>query len=44
MFYQMQGIKNGSLEEVGNVDRYPIVWPDKLKTGTLIYPYADAQK
>ena len=24
--------------------KQPILWPEKYKTGTMIYPYASAQK
>jgi branched-chain amino acid transport system substrate-binding protein len=42
MFYQIQGIAGTSLAEVGDVAHYPIVWPERIRSGTLIYPYSSA--
>jgi len=44
MFYQVQGIKGSSLAEVGDVAHYPVVWPARLKSADLVYPYAEAVK
>jgi len=35
---------NAYLEQFGGMSRRPIVWPDKYKTGSVIYPYAVARR
>ena len=44
VFTQFQNVAAGNLEQFSNTDHQVIVWPDKLKTGKMIYPYSDAKK
>jgi branched-chain amino acid transport system substrate-binding protein len=44
VFTQFQNVTAGDLDQFGNGKVEPILWPPEFKTGTLIYPYADAQK
>ena len=43
-FTQFQGVTGGTLDQFRDPAKEPILWPDKYKTGTLVYPYADAKK
>jgi branched-chain amino acid transport system substrate-binding protein len=44
VFTQFQNVTAGDLDQFGNGKVEPILWPPEFKTGTLIYPYADAKK
>jgi branched-chain amino acid transport system substrate-binding protein len=44
VFTQFQNVEPSNLEQFGGMSRRPIVWPDKYKTGTAIYPYAAARR
>ena len=44
MFTQFQHVVPGNLEQFGDGSVEPILWPAQYKTGTMIYPYADAKK
>jgi branched-chain amino acid transport system substrate-binding protein len=41
---QVQNAKPNDLEQFRDGSAQPIVWPPEAKTGTLIYPYANARK
>ena len=43
-FTQFQGVTGGTLDQFRDPAKEPILWPDKYKTGKLVYPYADAKK
>jgi branched-chain amino acid transport system substrate-binding protein len=44
LFSQFQNVAPHSLEQWSNDKVQPILWPPKYKTGSLIYPYANAKK
>ncbi len=44
LFGQFQHIAGNGLDEFRGWAHQPIVWPDKFKTGDLIYPYTAARK
>jgi branched-chain amino acid transport system substrate-binding protein len=44
VFTQFQNVEPNNLEQFGGMSRRPIVWPDKYKTGPVIYPYAAARR
>ena len=44
VFTQFQNVAAGNLDQFGNGSVQPILWPPEYKTGTMIYPYADAKK
>jgi branched-chain amino acid transport system substrate-binding protein len=44
VFTQFQNVTPHDLGQFSNTKHQVIVWPDKLKTGSMIYPYADAKK
>jgi branched-chain amino acid transport system substrate-binding protein len=44
VFTQFQNVVPNNIEQFRTVDHQVIVWPDKYKTGKMIYPYADAKK
>lgn len=44
VFTQFQKVVPNNIEQFRTVDHQVIVWPDKYKTGKMIYPYADAKK
>jgi branched-chain amino acid transport system substrate-binding protein len=44
VFTQFQNVTAGDLDQFGNGKVEPILWPPEFKTGTMIYPYADAKK
>jgi branched-chain amino acid transport system substrate-binding protein len=41
---QFQGIKANDIEQFKDMTKEVILWPPSLKTGNVIYPYADARK
>jgi branched-chain amino acid transport system substrate-binding protein len=41
---QVQNAAPNNLEQFRDGAKQPILWPPKYKSGTLIYPYADARK
>ena len=41
---QVQNAQPNNLDQFRDGKAQPIVWPPEAKTGTLIYPYADARK
>jgi len=43
-FTQFQNVAANDLEQFRDTSHEVIVWPDSLKTGTLIYPYSAAKK
>ena len=44
VFTQFQNVAANNLEQFGNGAVQPILWPPQYKTGSMIYPYADAKK
>jgi branched-chain amino acid transport system substrate-binding protein len=44
VFTQFQNVAPSNLEQFRNADHQVILWPDEYKTGTMIYPYAEAKK
>jgi branched-chain amino acid transport system substrate-binding protein len=42
-FTQFRGVTGGALEQFRDPVKEVILWPDKYKTGTLVYPYAEAK-
>jgi branched-chain amino acid transport system substrate-binding protein len=44
IFTQFQNVAPNELMQFSKTDHQVIVWPDKYKTGNIIYPYADAKK
>jgi branched-chain amino acid transport system substrate-binding protein len=44
VFTQFQNVEPNYLEQFGGMSRRPIVWPDKYKTGPVVYPYAAARR
>jgi branched-chain amino acid transport system substrate-binding protein len=44
VFTQFQNVAANNLEQFGNGQAEPILWPPQFKTGDMIYPYADAKK
>ncbi|MGD9769099.1 MAG: branched-chain amino acid ABC transporter substrate-binding protein, partial [Pseudolabrys sp.] len=44
VFTQFQNVAPNNIEQFRTVDHQVIVWPDKYKTGKMVYPYADAKK
>lgn len=44
VFTQFQNVAPNDLEQFSKTDHQVILWPDKYKTGNIIYPYADAAK
>jgi branched-chain amino acid transport system substrate-binding protein len=44
LFGQFQHITGNGLDQFRGWPHQPIVWPEKFKTGSLIYPYTDARK
>ena len=42
---QFQGVeKTGDMNEFTDPKKEVVLWPEKYKTGEMIYPYANAQK
>jgi branched-chain amino acid transport system substrate-binding protein len=44
LFTQFQNVAEGNMAQFANGTVEPILWPAEFKTGTMIYPYADARK
>ena len=44
VFTQFQNVTDSSIEQFREVKHEVIVWPPEYRTGTMIYPYADAIK
>jgi branched-chain amino acid transport system substrate-binding protein len=44
VFTQFQNVAPGNLEQFRTTDHQAVLWPQEYKTGTMIYPYADARK
>ncbi len=44
VFTQFQNVLPNDVEQFANGSKQPILWPPDLKTGEMIYPYADARK
>jgi branched-chain amino acid transport system substrate-binding protein len=41
---QFQNIKGGDVEQFRQAGKQVVIWPDKFKSGNLIYPYSAARK
>ena len=41
---QFQNVEPGNVQQFSDGAKQPILWPAKYKTGTLIYPYAEAKR
>jgi branched-chain amino acid transport system substrate-binding protein len=44
VFTQFQNVSGNSMDQFKDTTHEVIVWPDQYKSGTMIYPYADAKK
>jgi branched-chain amino acid transport system substrate-binding protein len=44
LFTQFQNVAAGNLDQFRDGSVQPVLWPPEYKTGTMIYPYAAAQK
>jgi branched-chain amino acid transport system substrate-binding protein len=44
VFSQFQNVEPGNVEQFRDGSKQPVVWPAQYKTGTLIYPYAEAKR
>jgi len=44
VFTQFQNVAPNDLEQFSKTDHQVILWPDKYKTGNIVYPYPDAAK
>jgi len=44
VFTQFQNVAPNNIEQFRTVKPQPILWPEKYRSGTMIYPYADARK
>jgi branched-chain amino acid transport system substrate-binding protein len=44
LFTQFQHVTGHSLDEFKDTTHEVVVWPDEYKSGSLIYPYAEAKK
>jgi len=44
VFTQFQDVAPNDLEQFSKTDHQVILWPDKYKTGKMLYPYTDATK
>lgn len=44
VFTQFQNVLPNNIEQFSNTERQVVLWPDKFKTGNIIYPYSDAMK
>lgn len=44
VFTQFQNVTPNNLEQFRDTSHQAILWPDKFKTGDIIYPYANAKK
>ena len=43
VFTQFQDVQPNDVAQFRDGKKQPILWPEKYKTGTMIYPYASAQ-
>jgi branched-chain amino acid transport system substrate-binding protein len=41
---QFQKVKPGNLDQFRDGSVQPVLWPAELKTGSIVYPYAEARK
>jgi branched-chain amino acid transport system substrate-binding protein len=44
VFTQFQDVAANNLEQFRDTSRQVIVWPEEYKTGSIVYPYAEARK
>jgi branched-chain amino acid transport system substrate-binding protein len=44
VFTQFQNVTSNSMDQFKDTTHEVTVWPDQYKSGTMIYPYADAKK
>jgi branched-chain amino acid transport system substrate-binding protein len=44
VFTQFQNVAPNDMEQFSKTDHQVILWPEKYKTGNIIYPYTDATK
>src|SRR5882724_11424387 len=44
VFTQFQDVQPGNVDQFRDGARQPILWPPEYKTGTMIYPYAEATR
>ena len=44
VFSQFQDVEAGNVEQFRDGSKQPVVWPAQYKTGTMIYPYAEAKR
>jgi branched-chain amino acid transport system substrate-binding protein len=44
VFTQFQNVAPNDMEQFSKTDHQVIVWPDKYKTGNIIYPYAGTEQ
>jgi len=44
VFTQFQNVAPNDLDQFRNASKQPILWPAEYKTGSMIYPYAEAKK
>jgi branched-chain amino acid transport system substrate-binding protein len=44
LYTQFQNVAPNDMEQFRSVVHEPILWPDKYKTGAIVYPYAEARK
>ena len=44
LYTQFQKVAPNDMDQFRSVVHEPILWPDKYKTGTIVYPYAEARK
>ena len=43
-FTQFQNVAPNNLEQFRIAEREVILWPERYRTGTMIYPYSEARK
>lgn len=44
VFTQFQDVQPNDVAQFGDGKKQPILWPEKFKTGTIIYPYSEPKK
>jgi branched-chain amino acid transport system substrate-binding protein len=44
VFTQFQNVQAGNSEQFRDGSKQPVLWPDRYKTGTMIYPYFDEKR
>ena len=44
VFTQFQDVQASNVEQFRDGGKQPILWPPEYKTGTMIYPYAEAKR